>query len=190
MGRDKALHLCRQDGRLLLSYLAGELAARFEETILVVDETAKLEPWPELRAYGRVADLYPGSGPAGAVYSLLAARPGRPFFVISCDQAVIDWTLLREMHKLMEQSQAEAVVPRHGGHLEPLHAFYGPGAGAVLARNMKEGDLALLAIFPHLKTRYYDLPESVLPPGLFDNFNHPEEAARAGLILTDTASDV
>jgi molybdopterin-guanine dinucleotide biosynthesis protein A len=183
MGLDKALHLHRRDGRLLLSYLAGELAARFGETVLLVNDPAKLEPIPDLRGYGRVTDLYPGSGPAGAIYSALAARPGRRFFVMACDQMVIDWDLLGAMLERMTATEAEAVVPRHGGFLEPLYAFYGPGAETVLAGNLNQGLRSIRSIYPFLKIEYYDLSASDLKPGLFDNFNRPEEAARAGLVI-------
>ena len=183
MGFDKALALRNRDGRPLLAFLAGELAGRFGEVILVTNDLDKLSGRAELKAYRRAADLHPGAGPAGAIHTALAACPGRALFVMACDLPVIDWPVIDRMRALMDERGADVVVPRHGELREPLYAFYGPGSEPVFRAGLAGGLRKIWAFYPGLKTVYLDLNERDLASGFLDNLNTPADLRRAGLPL-------
>jgi molybdopterin-guanine dinucleotide biosynthesis protein A len=134
MGADKALYLVNQNGQSLLSALAGELAERFGEVILITDNRRKFAPFAdELRPFALMEDLRPGVGPVGAILTALTHLPRRPVFVLACDMPVIDWAVAEKLKELMETTAgAQAALPRLGGRPEPLHAFYGPNAASAV----------------------------------------------------------
>ncbi|MDR2725438.1 MAG: molybdenum cofactor guanylyltransferase [Candidatus Adiutrix sp.] len=186
MGADKALYLVNGAGQRLLSVLAGELAGRFGEVALVADDRRKLAPFTDLRPFTQVEDLRPGAGPVGAILTALAFWPERPVFVLACDMPVIDWKTVERLKELMDDAGALAALPRHGGRLEPLYAFYGPGAAPVLARGLDEGRSAVRENLDRMKTVFCECPapgEAGAVPGLFSNLNTAEEAHRAGFSL-------
>lgn len=181
MGFDKSLALLDKRGRPLLAALAGELAGRFREVLLVTNDRAKLAGSAELKKYRPVEDLYPGAGPAGAIHTALKALPGRAFFIMACDMPVIDWTVIDKMRALMEETGADVVAPRHDDFREPLYAFYGPGTEPVFLAGLKEGLRKIWSFYPRLKTVYLDLDERDLASGFISNLNTPADLKRAGL---------
>ena|GEM_PF-226765 len=188
MGADKALYLVDGAGRGLLSALAGELAERFGEVLLVTDDRRKLASLAELRPFSLAEDLRPGAGPVGAILTALAHMPGRPVFVLACDMPVIDWEVLERLKDLMEAAGAQAALPRLGGRPEPLHAFYAPGAAPVFARGLDEGRSAVRQSLDQMKTVYWDCQSASRPLGLFANLNTLADARRAGFTLMGLTS--
>jgi sec-independent protein translocase protein TatC len=179
MGSDKAF-LRDAAGKLLLASLAEKLAAFFGETRLIADRPDKFKAFPELN-YPVDADLYPRSGPVGAILTALAAGSGRTFFVLAGDQPVLDLNVVEKLKDLLEKTQADVALPRReGGALEPLYAFYGPGCQEPFTNSLKAGRLAIRASFSALKVSYLDLSPKDIPPGLFKNLNDPKEAQAFG----------
>jgi molybdopterin-guanine dinucleotide biosynthesis protein A/formate dehydrogenase assembly factor FdhD len=195
MGADKALYLMNNSGQGHLSALAGELAGRFGEVILVADDRRKLAAYADLRSFTQVEDLRPGAGPVGAILTALVYMPERPVFVLACDMPVIDWDIAGRLKDLMDAAGAQAALPRHGGRLEPLHAFYGPGAAEVFARGLDEGRSSVRENLGRMKTVFLDCPDPVEPDqaetgtplGFFSNLNTAREARRAGFNLLGLA---
>ena len=183
MGFDKALTLRGRDGRLLLAALAEELSERFSLVTLITNDPAKLEPLAELAPFRREADLHPGAGPAGAIHTALTKLPGQPIFVIACDMPVVDWKVIGQLRRLLEENQADAAVPRHGERWEPLYAFYGPRTEPVFQTFLRDGRRAVRDVCAQINTIYLDLPEGEAAPGLFNNLNTPTDLLRAGLPL-------
>jgi molybdopterin-guanine dinucleotide biosynthesis protein A len=179
MGADKAF-LRDSGGKLLLASLAERLAEWFGEVRLLADRPGKFGGCPELAAYPAEADRFPRLGPAGAILSALMARPGQAFFALAGDQPTLDLGVIRRLRDLFEGERADAALPRHGGAIEPLYAFYGPGCEASLARSLASGRRAIRASFPGLSVSYLDLSPEETPPGLFRNLNTPEEARALG----------
>lgn len=184
MGVDKALTLRARDGRLLLAVLAEELSGRFGQVALITNDPAKLEPLAELGPFRREADLHPGAGPAGAIHTALKKLSGQPLFVMACDMPLIDWTIIGQLRRLLEDSQADAAVPRHGERWEPLYAFYGPRTKPIFQTVLQDGRRAVRDVFAQVNTVYLDLPEGEAAEGLFNNLNTPADLRRTGLPIS------
>jgi molybdopterin-guanine dinucleotide biosynthesis protein A len=185
MGADKALCLVDREGRGLLAALAGQLAERFGEVVLVADDSRKLASVADLKPFAQADDLRPGAGPVGAILTALTRLPERPVFVMACDMPVIDWEVIGRLKDLMEAAGAAAALPRHpSGRLEPLYAFYGPDAAPVLARGLDEGRSAVRENLDLMTTVFWDCPgQGEMASGLFSNLNTVDEAHKAGFSL-------
>jgi molybdopterin-guanine dinucleotide biosynthesis protein A len=110
--------------------------------------------------------------------------PERQVFVMACDMPVIDWEVIGRLKDLMDAAQAQAALPRHDGRLEPLYAFYGPGAATIMARGLDEGRSSVRENLDRLATVFLDCQvEAGSPAGLFANLNTADEARRAGFSL-------
>ncbi|MDR2422293.1 MAG: molybdenum cofactor guanylyltransferase [Deltaproteobacteria bacterium] len=178
MGVDKAF-LRDSTGKLLLASLAEKLAIWFGEVRLLADRPDKFADCPEL-AYPVEADLFPQTGPLGAILTALLARPDQTFFVLAGDQPTLDLGVIKRLKGLMEKDRADAALPRHGGTIEPLYAFYGQGCATSFGLSLAAGRRAIRDSFPSLKVSYLDLSPEELPEGLFRNLNHPKEAQALG----------
>lgn len=183
MGFDKALDLRDKSGRSLLAGLAEELGGRFGEVVLITDDPGKFSGRAELAAFRRERDLQPRSGPSGGIYTALKKIPGRSLFVMACDMPYIDWGLIERMAALMADGCADAAVPRHEEHCEPLYAFYGPRAEGVFQTSLAAGRLAVRDSLDLLKTVYLELTVNELKSGVFKNMNTTDDLRREGLPL-------
>ncbi len=69
-----------------------------------------------------VSDPVPGLGVLSGLHTALGAAHGAYVLVLACDMPFVSRPLLE--HLIGLASQADVVVPRHGGNFEPLHAIY------------------------------------------------------------------
>lgn len=164
MGRDKAL--LELDGETLAARAVRKLREVCGE-VLIADAGRNLLP-------GSVPDG-PGEGPAAGILGAALARPGERLLVLAVDLPRVPVALLAEL----AGSEADLVVPRWAGGLEPLCALYGPAALAALAERVGRGrlDLRTLAETPGLRVRY--LEEIDRPGETFANWNRPEDREQA-----------
>jgi molybdopterin-guanine dinucleotide biosynthesis protein A len=168
LGSDKA----RLEGAALPLGAAERLAAVCAE-VAVADRGRGLVPGRRSLADGA------GRGPAAGILGGAAAFPGQALLVLACDLPRIPAGLLAELAR----SDADWVVPRWEGGLEPLCALYGPAALEALAARVREGRFALhdLASEAGLAVRY--LEDEALhrfgdPEEVFFNLNTPGDLAR------------
>jgi len=171
MGRDKALLPLL--GETLPARAARRLAAVCPE-VLIADRGRGLLPGVPSLADG------PGKGPAAGLLGAASARPGRPLLVLACDLPQAPAELLAAIASM---DDADAVLPRWSGGVEPLCALYGPAALEALAARVERGLLALheLPDEPGLSIRFLEEAEISRfgPPGeVFLNLNTPEDWER------------
>ena len=185
MGADKALYLMNKAGQAHLAALAGELAEHFGEVVLVTNDRRRLSAYADLQPIAQAEDIQPGAGPVGAILTALAHMPGRPVFVLACDMPFIDWNIAGRLKNLLKAG-AQAALPRHGGFLEPLHAFYAPAAAPVLARGLADGRSSVRENLGRMATVFFDCPAET-GAGLFPNLNTARETQEAGFKLLGLA---
>lgn len=88
-----------------------------------------------------VADEVTGLGPLAGIATALAAANGAPVTVLAWDMPFVSAALLGALQGLRAvHPNASAVVPRHGGTIEPLCAWYAPSALAECRRLLAAGE--------------------------------------------------
>jgi molybdenum cofactor guanylyltransferase len=171
MGSDKAL--LALGGKSLPAAAAERLAAVCAE-VAVADGGRRVLPQLPSLADG------PGRGPAAGILGAAAAYPGRALLVLACDLPAVPAALLAE---LARSRGCDWAAPRWRGGVEPLCAFYGPAALAVLAERVARGLLAphRLAEDGRLAVRWLEgelLARFGPPAEIFLNLNTPEDVER------------
>jgi molybdenum cofactor guanylyltransferase len=175
MGRDKSFVTVL--GRPMIEIVVEKLKSFFLRSPLIVTNRPDRYRYLGLRA---VADIFPGRGPMGGIYSALVHSPTSHCFVFACDMPFLGLPLIEMMVGLLEGE--DVVLPRHGGVIEPLHAIYAKTCMRVIKEQLTSDENKLAELFPWVRMRYVSEREIMAcPPGLkvFTNLNTPADVVGA-----------
>jgi molybdopterin-guanine dinucleotide biosynthesis protein A len=155
LGRDKVSETV---GSTTLLQRAVSNLSLFDCDVIIV--FAKEQSLPQSIAYPRlriVTDIYPGKGVLGGIYTGLVASESRYNLVVACDMPFLNHGLLRYVIEL--SPGFDAVVPRLGNMVEPLHAVYSKGCLASIESLLKQGRLSVMELFNLVRVRYVEAEE-------------------------------
>jgi len=177
MGQDKAL----------MPFLGCPLVQRVVDRLTpVADEVIITTNTPEdYRFLGLdlFADLVPGRGALGGLYTALVSAKFPLTAVVACDMPFASPTLIEAMSRLIVREGVDVAIPDSGGGLEPMHAVFRRETCIPAIKSAIDNDQwKLISWFPQVKVRVLK-PEEVAqydPDGLaFWNLNTPGEFAEA-----------
>ena len=178
LGRNKAIE--KIGDQSLIERVVGKLSQVTSETVVVVAEESKaadlnLPPWVRT-----AADLYPGTGSLGGIFTGLSAAKGNYGVVVACDMPFLNVDLIRFMLDIV--SDYDAVVPRLQGRPEPLHAVYSKSCVGPIERCLQADQLKIAIFFEQINVAYLeeDDIEAFDPSHLsFFNVNTQEDLDKA-----------
>jgi molybdopterin-guanine dinucleotide biosynthesis protein A len=178
LGTNKAL--LEIEGRTILDRILEKMLEVFPNILLVVkDEDSPL--WGDYGSRVKVvADLLPGKGPLGGIYTALEQSPSPYIFVMACDMPYPNLALVRRL--LSSARGREAVVPRKGPYIEPLFAVYHRDTRQNARRRLEAGDLKIHDFIDEIDTLFLEEGEVCgCDPDLrsFFNINTPEDLEKA-----------
>jgi len=125
-----------------------------------------------------VEDIIKGLGPIGGIHTGLETISDQAGFFVACDMPYLNETLLRHMVNLREDF--DAVIPRVGWMLEPLHALYSKQCLTAIKESFDSKEYQIMRFFQKIRARYVDEEElRSIDPELksFFNVNKPEDVA-------------
>jgi len=131
-----------------------------------------------------VADLFPGKGPLGGIYTGLSHAPNTFSFIVGCDMPFISSALARYM--INNVHDCDAIVPKIGNMIEPLHAIYSRNCLSKIECLLQIERLNIARLFPMVRTKYIDEHEiNALDPNhlSFININTKRDLRIANLLL-------
>jgi molybdenum cofactor guanylyltransferase len=102
-------------------------------------------------------DLVPGKSSLGGIYTGLAYTNTVYNLVVGCDMPFLNHALISYL--VQNAPGYDAIVPRIGKFLEPLHAVYTKNCIATVEKLIEENSLSVNRIFKYVKTRYVDKDE-------------------------------
>ena len=108
-----------------------------------------LPPWVRT-----AADIYPGSGSLGGIFTGLSAAKGDYGIVVACDMPFLNTDLLRFM--LDMAPDYDVVVPRLNGRPEPLHAISSKICLKPIEQRLKRNDLKIALFFEEVRVAYVE----------------------------------
>jgi molybdenum cofactor guanylyltransferase len=183
MKRDKAL--VPLAGRPLITHVL-ERAAPLGDDVFVTTNSPEDYAFLGLRL---VPDEQPGAGALEGLRTALRAARHELVLVLACDLPFVCVPLLEHMLRLA--SQADAVIPRWHGELEPLHAVYRRTCLPAVDRALAQGRLRMIRFLPAIRPTILeeDRVAAFDPQGLtFFNINTPEDLRSAERILARVQS--
>ena len=183
MGRDKALLPFL--GQPLILRPLNRLAGLADEVLVTSNHPESyhflgLTPFP---------DLLPGLGALGGLFTALSVSRYPYVAVVACDMPFASLEIFAIELVLLQETGADAVIPRSEAGMEPFHAVYRretclPHIRAALEAGKRRVD----AWFGQVNIRYLN-PEEILPydPGqrAFLNINTPEEMREAERVSSE-----
>ena len=171
MGRTKAL--LPVGGTTLIEAVIARLREACPE-ILIVTNTPELYRHLGVRM---VPDALPGRQSLVGIYTGIL-HTGGPAFVCACDMPFLHPPLIRYLGSLT--GGVDAVIPRHGGEYEPLHAVYTPACLDAIRRCAQRRGRNT-GFLSDVRVRVVEVEEiRRFDPDLrsFVNVNTPEDYAR------------
>ncbi|HWP35347.1 MAG TPA: molybdenum cofactor guanylyltransferase [Thermodesulfobacteriota bacterium] len=203
MGRDKAFLLV--GGRPLIERTLATLDRRFDDVLIVANDVVRYAHLGRRVA----ADLVPGQGALGGLYTAIAlatgqAAPARAaagggppvaathVFVCACDMPFLDERLVALLLERAASGPVDVVVPEDPSApdssegLHPLCAVYSRRAVPAIERSLRTGRLKVIGFYGTLVVRRVtpeELRAAGVPPHALLNANTPEDLARAEALL-------
>jgi molybdopterin-guanine dinucleotide biosynthesis protein A len=171
--------LGRVGGERILDRLAGAMGHALGSPPLLVANAPEAAGWrPDLRV---VADLRPGLGALGGIYTAVVEAPA-PVVCVAWDMPFVSASLIRRLAEGLRGH--DAVVPQSEGPagIEPLCAAYGPACREAIAANLEAGDLRAVGFHARIRLGILPLAEVALegdPAFLFFNVNTADDLAQA-----------
>ncbi len=155
LGRDKVLATI--GGRSLLQQTISHVGRICKEVIVVTAGKRDLPCAADHLRLRQVADVFPGKGPLGGIYTGLVASGFSHNLVVASDMPFLNEALLRYMINLSDGF--DAVVPRVDELVEPLHAVYSKECIAPIEAMIKQDQLGVNGLLGLVRVRYVDAEE-------------------------------
>ena len=118
MGRDKALIPFL--GRPMITHVYEAVEALADEVLITTNHPDNYK-FMEVPLY---PDLVKERGALGGIFTALESANNPVVAIVACDMPFASSELLSRARDRLVIEQVDAVVPRTGGGLEPLHAVY------------------------------------------------------------------
>ena len=160
--------------------IAEALRSLVDEYVLLANDAALGSALPDARL---VFDPEPHAGVLPALAAGLAEARGNTCLAVACDMPFVSTTVFELLLEMQRQDEADVVIAKTSGYLEPMHAVYrrDPVLAAIRGA-LARGEQRMISYFPSVRVREVDESEwqSVSPDGrAFFNVNTPEDLTRA-----------
>jgi molybdopterin-guanine dinucleotide biosynthesis protein A len=143
-------------GKSLIQWVVDRLTVLSTE-IIIATAHGQAIPCSSAARIRMVADIYPGKGPLGGIYSGLIASSSARAIVVGCDTPFLSAGLLE--HMTQTSPAFDVVVPRIKDKVEPLCAVYSKNCVAHIQELLRQDALRIIELFPMVKVRYVEEDE-------------------------------
>lgn len=137
-------------GRTIVARILAALGPLVDERVLLTNDAALAE----LDEVSLVFDPSPHAGVLPALAAGLAAAMGDVCLAVACDMPFVSRGLFAHLLAVQQADDADVVIPRTAGFLEPMHAVYrrAPVLQAIRAA-LARGDQRMISYFAEVRVR-------------------------------------
>ncbi|NUM34105.1 MAG: molybdenum cofactor guanylyltransferase [Candidatus Brocadiae bacterium] len=124
-----------------------------------------------------IVDIYPKTGPLGAIYTALSFSKSPWVFTLAGDMPFMTLDYIQWAISQIPED-ADAVIPKDKKGHQPLSAFYNKSCIQVIEKNLHSGIYKILAICSEISYKELDVfsfPQIHQNPYLFYNINTQED---------------
>jgi molybdopterin-guanine dinucleotide biosynthesis protein A len=185
LGQSKALQVI--DGKSLIQWVVDRLAILSTE-IIIATAHGEAIPCSSAVRIKTVADIYPGKGPLGGIYSGLISSSSSRAIVVGCDTPFLSVSLLEYMTQTL--ADCDVALPRIGEMVEPLCAVYSKNCVAPIQELLEQNEPRISKLFSMVKVKYIEADEinSFDPEHLsFFNINSQADLDKARKLAAEIA---
>lgn len=177
MGRNKALIPFL--GRPLIQRVIERLQPLADEVIITSNQPDGFEQFQ----FPLVADVMPGMGALGGLYTALWAAQNPLVMVVACDMPFANRQLLQYQADLLVKEDVDVVIPGFAEGWEPFHSVYRRETCLPeIKKALEQGQKRLISWLPGVRVRYLGADEIEKYDSLgiaFQNVNTQEELNQA-----------
>ena len=176
-GKEKGL--IHVQGTALIERTINLLKGIFEEIILVSNSEENFKDYSSKIII--TSDIITGIGPLGGVYTGLCRTSREAVFFVACDMPFLETWPIREEIRRFKELKCEAMVPRIGELIEPLHAVYKKSLKDKISALIKgESNYSIRSLFKTINVHYLDLEDNQDNRNIFVNLNTPKDFKEVG----------
>lgn len=166
----------------VISEIIGTISDIFSEIFIITNTPEEFKDFSNIKIE---TDHIRLAGPLGGIHSALKASSNDSVFIFAGDMPFIDRDLIISQIRYFSLSQAEAVVPRIEGNIEPLHAIYRKTIFDRLNNHLKDrNNFSVRDFLQNIIVDYMDLHSSEKVKRAFTNINTPPDAEKAARSLS------
>jgi len=124
------------DGKTIISRIISVIRDIFDEIIIVTNNPEEFAHFSFCKI---VRDEIPGTGPLGGIHAALKASSNDAVFVFAGDMPFLDRNVILRMVETYKKSDGDALIPKVGEFIEPLHSIYSQSITNHLEAYLKSG---------------------------------------------------
>ena len=129
--------------------------------------------------YSIITDKIKGIGPLGGIYSALYHCSAEAIFVVPCDMPYLNKQVIEQEIDVYNRSVCEALIPRMGSFIEPLHAIYKKSTFSILQSLLNETqDYSIRTFLKLINVQYMEVEDNKSTRQAFTNINTHEDFER------------
>jgi len=174
-GRNKAYLLI--DGIPIIQRTIDLLKGIFKDIILVTNSP------DDYRQYEGgcliVTDIIRDVGPLGGIHAALSGVSQDAVFFVACDMPFLHNGIIRRQIEYFQRVRCDAVIPKIGDSIEPLHGIYSTALIDKIERYVNESsDYPVRGFLDTIDTAYFELPDEEDSRRVFSNINTAQDWER------------
>jgi molybdopterin-guanine dinucleotide biosynthesis protein A len=156
----------------ILEHQTEVLKSLFPEIMLITNYPNRFSDYRDISIY---TDVIPGKGPLSGIHTALKKSTGNSIFVVAGDMPFINIQTISEQIEIAEKHKCDAVIPKIGQDIEPLHGIYHKSGIIMLETILQtENNPSVRQFLNQINTYYWEVKNN--QP--FININTLEELNR------------
>ncbi len=172
-------------GKSLIEHIIERISDLGQEDTLIV--TNRPDDYAHL-GLPTNADVIPGKGSLGGIYSALYHSRSDYTLVVACDMPFLNHALLHYITTLIDESGGpyDVIIPRVDDHPQGFHALYSARCLEPIRADLDADRLKVIGFHNRVRVRYIDPAEyeQFDPQGYsFYNINTPEDLEEARRLI-------
>ena len=129
--------------------------------------------------YSIIPDKIKGIRPLGGIYSALFHCSAEAIFVVPCDMPYLNKQVIEQEIDVYNRSDCDALIPRMGSFIEPLHAIYKKSTFSILQSLLNETqDYSIRTFLKLINVQYMEVEDNKSTRQAFTNINTHEDFER------------
>ncbi|HLN55237.1 MAG TPA: molybdenum cofactor guanylyltransferase [Bacteroidales bacterium] len=169
-------------GRTIVSRILNSFSGMFDEIMIITNSPAEYSCIQGVRL---VPDIVQGVGPLGGIHAALSASSSDAVFVVAGDMPLVNSALVLEQMKQFRAGIPDALIPRKGKYIEPLHSIYSKRVLSLLDDYLRKNrGHAVWEFITTLNAEYFEYAGNPEAANSFMNVNSPEDALLIEKIIT------